>query len=227
MTKTQKNMNIQAVLFDLDGTLADTALDLGAALNRLLRRHGLPEKDIAEIRPVASHGASGLIRLGAGIDLHHPDHAAWRRDFLAEYERGFTDKTVLFDGVNALIRGLRQRHLLWGIITNKPHAFTDRLVPRLGFAVPPDVVVSGDTTAEPKPSIRPMLYACARLNVGAQACVYVGDAERDMQAGKNAGMHTLLANWGYIAATDDTASWTADAVVPNPLSILDWLPPVA
>ena len=213
-------MNTKAVLFDLDGTLADTALDLGGALNRLLKRKGLPEKDMADIRPVASHGANGLILLGAGIDKDHADHAHWRVDFLAEYENGFANETVLFDGVNALLAELDRRGVVWGIITNKPHIFTHRLVPQLGFVCPPAVVVSGDTTAEAKPSTKPMLYACEQIGIAPQHCVYVGDAERDMQAGRNAGMKTVLADWGYIAADDRTEAWPFDLRIRQPLDLL-------
>ena len=216
-------MNTKAVLFDLDGTLADTALDLGGALNRLLKRKGLPEKDMADIRPVASHGANGLILLGAGIDKDHADHAHWRVDFLAEYENGFANETVLFEGVNALLAELDRRGMVWGIITNKPHIFTHRLVPQLGFVCPPAVVVSGDTTAEAKPSTKPMLYACEKIGIEPEHCVYVGDAERDMQAGKNAGMCTVLVNWGYIAATDNVGEWPADAAIDKPQDLLKLL----
>ena len=216
-------MSIQAVLFDLDGTLADTALDLGGALNTMLRRRHLPEVAMALIRPVASHGASGLLKLGMGIDKTHPEHAALRQEYLQTYEQCFTDQTVLFDGINALIAEIAARGLKWGIITNKPHTFTHRLVPTLGFSVPPDVQVSGDTTSEAKPSIKPMLYACEQIGVAPENCLYVGDAERDMQAGKNVGMKTVLVSWGYIHENDDTASWPADVVVDAPQQIIDLL----
>lgn len=213
-------MKTQAVLFDLDGTLADTALDLGAALNRLLKRKGLPEKDMTEIRPVASHGANGLILLGAGIDKGHSDHSYWRADFLAEYENGFAQETVLFAGINELLGELDRRGVLWGIVTNKPHIFTHRLVPQLGLVSKPAVVVSGDTTDEAKPSPKPLLHACAQIGINPTDCVYVGDAERDMQAGKSAGMRTVLVNWGYIGSHDAVAQWPADAAIDAPLDLL-------
>ena len=213
----------EAVLFDLDGTLADTALDLGGALNTLLRRHNLPEKSMAEIRPVASHGASGLILMGAGITKDHPDHARWRQEYLAEYERCFDRETVLFDDINLLIAELGKRGIKWGIITNKPHTFTHRLVPKLSFIIPPAVVVSGDTCGEAKPSTKPMFYACEQIGVNPENCIYVGDAERDMQAGRNAGMKTVLARWGYIAATDNTEEWPYDHSINTPLELLGLL----
>lgn len=210
----------QAVLFDLDGTLADTAPDLGGALNTLLRRRGLPEKSMAEIRPVASHGAGGLILMGAGIGRNHPEYGAWREEYLAEYERCFDKETVLFDGADELITKLAARGIKWGIITNKPHAFTHRLVPKLGFTVPPAVVVSGDTCAEAKPGTQPMFYACEKIAVPPARCLYVGDAERDMQAGRNAGMKTVLAGWGYISAADQTETWPYDLKIARPLDLL-------
>ena len=214
---------IQAVLFDLDGTLADTALDLGGALNRLLARNGLPAVPMAQIRPVASHGANYLIKLGTGIEKGHPDHPRWREEYLAEYEHGFCDETVLFEGINPMLEQLARRNIAWGIITNKPHRFTSLLVPELGFIAPPAVVVSGDTCAEPKPSALPMHHACKQIGIAPERCLYVGDAERDMVAGKNAGMATALANWGYIAESDPVHEWPADARLDKPGQILDLL----
>lgn len=201
---------IQAVLFDLDGTLADTALDLGGALNNLLRTHNLPPQSMDAIRPIASHGSRGLLKLGMNIDDSHPDFATLRQAYLDEYERCFDHETRLFPQIDSLICELHRRGITWGIITNKPHTFTERLVPKLGFSIPPAVVVSGDTCDEAKPSVKPMLFACERIGIAPQHCLYVGDAERDMQAGKNAGMQTVLADWGYIANTDTPEHWQFD-----------------
>ena len=214
---------IQAVLFDLDGTLADTALDLGGALNTVLRRHNLPEKSIEEIRPYASHGVAGLLKIGIGMTAEHPDFVAWRQECLEAYSLCYADKTKLFDGVNEMIAELDRRGIKWGIITNKPMRFTDKLVPKLGFAIPPAVVVSGDTCGESKPSVKPMLYACEQIHADPQHTVYVGDAERDMQAGRNAGMKTILADWGYIAAEDQTETWPFDHRIASPSALPDLL----
>ena len=216
-------MSIKAVLFDLDGTLADTALDLGGALNTLLREQGLPEVSMDKIRLVASHGASGLLKLGMNLDKSDPNHARLRQQYLDTYETCFDKDTVLFEGIDALIQAIHARGLKWGIITNKPHTFTHRLVPQLGFSVAPDVVVSGDTTAEAKPSTKPMFYACEQIDIAPEACLYVGDAERDMQAGKNAGMKTVLVSWGYIHADDKTEEWPADSVIDTPEQLLQLL----
>ena len=214
-------MNIQAVLFDLDGTLADTALDLGGALNALLRAKRLPEKKLADIRPYASHGSGALLEFGAGITPKHPDFETWRQEYLAQYDLCFDKDTVLFDGVNELISELDARGLVWGIITNKPARFTDKLILKLNFAIAPAVVVSGDTCGEAKPSVKPMLYACEKINRLPENCLYVGDAQRDIQAGQNSGMISVLAEWGYIADTDNVESWHYDYAVRQPLDILD------
>lgn len=216
-------MNIQAILFDLDGTLADTAMDLGGALNTLLRQKGLPEKPLADIRPHASHGSAALLAFGAGITPEHPDFAQWQQAYLDQYQQCFDQDTVLFDGINELILQLHQRGIKWGVITNKPAKFTNQLIPKLNFSIPPAVVVSGDTCAEAKPSTLPMFYACEQIQVQPENCLYVGDAERDMQAGKNAGMRTVLAEWGYIASSDQIDEWQWDFSLQNPLDILHLL----
>lgn len=214
---------IKAVLFDLDGTLADTARDLGAALNRLLAEEGLPPQPYEAVRPIASHGARGLVSLGFGIDKSHPRFEEYRLRFLDHYEHSFADKTVLFDDINPLLDALTARDLQWGIITNKPMRFTDRLVPALPFASTPAVVVSGDTVGVAKPDPAPMLHAAQQLGIAPEQCLYVGDAERDMQAGRAVGMKTVLVNWGYISEEDDTASWPADIAIDHPLQLLQHL----
>lgn len=211
---------IKAVLFDLDGTLADTARDLGAALNRLLAEEGLPPQPYSAVRPIASHGARGLVSLGFGIDKTHPRFEEYRLRFLDLYEHSFADETILFDDINTLIREIDARGLKWGIITNKPMRFTDRLVPALPFIIPPAVVVSGDTVGIAKPDPAPMLHAARLIDTDPAHCLYVGDAERDMQAGRAVGMKTVLVNWGYIADSDDTDSWLADITIETPLELL-------
>lgn len=211
---------IKAVLFDLDGTLADTARDLGAALNRLLAEENLPPQPYEAVRPIASHGARGLVSLGFGIDKTHPRFEEYRLRFLEQYDHDFSSHTTLFDGINELILALEARGLKWGIITNKPMRFTDRLVPVLPFATPPAVVVSGDTVGVAKPDPAPMLHACQLIDTDPRHCLYVGDAERDIQAGRAVGMKTVLVNWGYIADSDDTASWQADITINQPDELL-------
>ncbi len=210
----------QAILFDLDGTLADTALDLGGALNRLLAEEGRPPVAHEHIRPIASHGARGLVELGFSLHREAEGFDALRLRFLDHYEHGFCDCTVLFDGVNTLIETLAARGIAWGIVTNKPMRFTDRLVPALCFTVPPAVVVSGDTVGVAKPDPKPMLHACEALGVDPARCWYVGDAERDIAAGRAVGMTTVLADYGYIAHTDRPHEWGADHRIQHPLELL-------
>lgn len=211
---------IKAVLFDLDGTLADTARDLGAALNRLLAEEHLPPQPYEAVRPIASHGARGLVSLGFGIDKTHPRFEEYRLRFLDQYDQDFSSYTTLFDGINELLLALDARGLKWGIVTNKPMRFTDRLVPALPFAIPPAAVVSGDTVGVAKPDPAPMLHAAALIDTDPAHCLYVGDAERDIQAGRAVGMRTVLVNWGYIADTDDTANWAADITIDRPEQLL-------
>ncbi|MBP6116287.1 MAG: HAD family hydrolase [Neisseriaceae bacterium] len=211
---------INTVLFDLDGTLADTALDLGGALNTLLRARHLPEQPIEAVRPIAGLGSGALITLGFGIDAAHPEHEVLKQAFLNEYQHNFKRDTVLFEGVNELLTALVGKGYGWGIITNKHARFTDLLVPSLGFSERPGVVVSGDTTDEAKPSVKPMLYACHALGVAPEACVYVGDALRDIEAGRNAGMKTVLANWGYFTEAEQPEQWGADWRIDTALDLL-------
>ncbi|WP_047250377.1 HAD family hydrolase [Chromobacterium subtsugae] len=214
---------IKAVLFDLDGTLADTARDLGAALNRLLKEEGLPPQSYEAIRPMASHGARGLVRLGFGAGLDAERMESLRVRFMDLYDANLAEETTLFDGVNELIAELDKRGLAWGIITNKSMRFTDRLVPWLPFAIPPAVIVSGDTVGVAKPDPRPMLHATEQIGIAPEHCMYVGDAERDIQAGRNVGMKTVLVNWGYFSAEDKPEQWGADADIDHPLQLLDHL----
>jgi phosphoglycolate phosphatase len=213
----------RAVLFDLDGTLADTAQDLGAALNRLLQEHGKSPLPYASIRPVASHGARGLINLGFGIDQDHPEFESLRQRFLDYYDTSFADLTTIFDGINNLLEQLAQRDIAWGVVTNKPMRFTDRLVPALPWSVQPGVIVSGDTVGVPKPDPRPLLYAAEKLGVAPDQCIYLGDAERDVEAAIAAGMKPLIANYGYIAETDLPERWGAAGFIDHPEQLIDYL----
>ncbi len=215
---------IAAVLFDLDGTLADTAPDLGMALNRLLSEEGQPPQDYSNIRPIASHGARGLIRLGFGISPQHPDFLRLRTRFLELYEQCCCEETRLFEGVDTLLQVISERGLVWGIITNKPARFTDLVVAALPLFPPPAVVVSGDTVGVAKPDPRPMYHATELLGIAPHDCLYVGDAERDIEAGRGVGMTTVLADYGYIATSDHPHEWGADIRIAHPLELIAHLP---
>jgi len=210
-----------AVLFDLDGTLADTAPDLAAAVNRLLAARGLEPAPYERLRPFASAGARGLI--GAAFDLH-PDDAGYeelRVAFLDDYASRLADNSRLFAGIPELLKTLDQAGIRWGVVTNKAARFTDPLIPQIGLQHA-GCVISGDTTAHPKPHPAPLLEAARRLQLAPADCWYVGDDLRDIQAGQAAGMTTVAAAWGYCGALEPS-TWEADAIVQTPAELQERL----
>ena len=217
---------VRAVLFDLDGTLADTAPDLGGALNRLRERRGLPALPISQLRPVASAGARGMLGAGLGMAPGDHDYEAARIEFLSEYEAALDRDTRLFEGVAECLAMLTQRGLRWGVVTNKATRFTVPVVAGLGLDRSASVVISGDTTPHAKPHPAPLLEACARLGIAPHEAVYVGDDLRDMEAARAAGMPAIAAAYGYLGATPDLEAWCADAVIATPLDLLPLLVPL-
>lgn len=214
----------KAVLFDLDGTFADTAPDLGYAVNLMRKARNLPPVPEEKTRPVTSSGARGLLGAGFHITPAHADFAAMREEFLNLYEANLCRETRLFDGMAALVDALEARALTWGIVTNKAERFALPLMKLLGYDTRAACVIGGDTTGKMKPHPEP-LYAAARLiNIEPSACLYVGDDERDIQAGRAAGMKTVAVRYGYLNGSDPT-NWGADAVVETPLDILHLLTP--
>lgn len=207
---------MQAVLFDLDGTLVDTAPDLGYALNLQLQRHGkLPLSDEL-IRPMASHGTHGLLALGFGLTPDHANFNAMRDEYLALYDQVFTRSPRLFEGFSDVLGHIESRALPWGIVTNKPRRFTKPLVVSMGLDKRAASVISGDDAPQPKPSPATLLLACQQMGIEPQDCVYVGDAERDIAAGRAAGMKTVVALFGYLDAIDKPHTWGADAMIEQP-----------
>lgn len=214
---------IEAVLFDLDGTFADTAPDLGAALNHVRELHKLPPIPLEISRLQASHGSAGLIKLGFGIDPNAEAFPALRDELLKHYTAHICDLTTLFTGMKELIDLLEQRGLPWGIVTNKPHRFTLPLMQALGYAERAACLVSGDTCAHAKPHPEPLLHAAKSMKVAPQNCLYLGDDKRDMDAGNAAGMKTVIALFGYINPKADLNKWKATASVNNPMDLLIYL----
>lgn len=208
----------RAVLFDLDGTLADTAPDLAAAMNKVRIDRGLEPTPYELLRPVASAGARGLIGASFGLKPGDDGYEELRVAFLDNYEAAIAVHTVLFDGMDALLEGLRTQRLAWGIVTNKAARFTDRLVPRIGLGHA-GCVISGDTTPHSKPHPAPLLEAAQRLDIRPEECWYVGDDLRDIQAGRSAGMTTVAAAWGYCGHAEP-ATWEADVMAETPLDVL-------
>lgn len=214
---------MQAVLFDLDGTLVDTAPDLGYALNLQRQRHGLPALPDDNIRPYASHGSRGLLEVGFGLLPTHDNFESMRAEYLDLYTQVMTRQPTLFAGMAELLQALEEKQLAWGIVTNKPRRFTTPIVETLGLHHRAAAVISGDDAPQPKPSPQTLLLACTRANLAPQRVLYIGDAERDVQAGKAAGMKTLVALFGYLGASDTPAEWGADGMISTPLQALAYL----
>ena len=214
---------ISTILFDLDGTLVDTAPDLGHALNIQLQRHGKAALSDAVIRPFASHGSRGLIGLGFGITPADAHFFVMRDEYLNIYDSVFTRSPTLLPGIAELLQVIERKSLTWGIVTNKPRRFTQRLIESMKLHERAACVVSGDDAPQPKPSPATLLMACEQVGVKPEHCVYVGDAERDIQAGKAAGMQTVVALFGYIDASDRPAEWGADAMIKAPEDLLNLL----
>jgi len=221
------NDKIQTVLFDLDGTFADTAPDLAHALNQTLTAHQRPTLELEKIRPVVSHGGKALIELGFGLLDTHPEFEPLRQQLLAFYLQDIALHTQLFDGIEALLTKLHQLDINWGIVTNKPGWLTEPLMTSLmashELTQRACSIVSGDTLEQRKPHPAPLLHAAKQCGVEPQSCLYIGDAERDIVAGKAAGMKTMVANYGYIEMTDNPDNWNADVYVDHPNEIFNWI----
>lgn len=209
-----------AFLFDLDGTLADTAPDLGACANALLAEHGRLPKPLATLRPHTSSGVRGMLREAFGIAPDDPDYPKLAERFLVLYEARLCVDTRLFDGIAPLLAAIERSGRQWGIVTNKRTRYTLPLVDRLGLSQRAACVVSGDTTAAAKPSPLPLLHACEVLGVAAQSTVYVGDDVRDVQAGKAAGCTTVAVRWGYLGVDSPIENWGADWIIEQPEMLL-------
>lgn len=212
-----------AVLFDLDGTFADTAPDLGAALNHVRSLHQLPPLPLEITRLQASHGSAGLLKLGFNVTPDDAEFPALRDTFLAHYTANICVHTTLFPGMAQLIDALEQRGLPWGIVTNKPHRFTLPLMQALGYADRAACLVSGDTCAHAKPHPEPMLHAAEIIGVAPQQCLYLGDDKRDMEAGHAAGMSSLIALYGYIDPQAKLDTWLATGAIATPLELLEYV----
>lgn len=214
---------IEAVLFDLDGTLADTAPDLGGALNRLLVEEGRPALPLEKYRPHTSNGTRGMLAIGFDIVPADPPYADLARRFLQHYENALCEHTVLFPDIAELLSSLEARGIRWGVVTNKPQRFTLPLLEGLGLRQRCACIVSGDSTPLPKPDPAPLLLACATAKVRPSHSLYVGDDARDIVAGRAADMITVAAAWGYLGVDVPIASWQAHAIIHRPDEVLGLL----
>ncbi|MCF6218845.1 MAG: HAD-IA family hydrolase [Gammaproteobacteria bacterium] len=212
-----------SVLFDLDGTLLDTAPDLAFALNSVLTHQGKAELPFETIRPVVSHGGNALIALGFSITPADPGFAPLRQQFLDIYKNNLTTHSTLFPGMEQLLAHLESQNIPWGVVTNKPAWLTDPLMDELGMSLRAACIVSGDTAEQPKPHPAPLLYACKKTGHNPADCIYIGDHQRDIEAGRRAGMKTLTALFGYIDETETPETWGADGMIEAPLDVLDYL----
>ncbi|CAH1190637.1 Phosphoglycolate phosphatase [Candidatus Nitrotoga sp. BS] len=212
-----------AVLFDLDGTFADTAPDLAAALNHLLNLHGKLPMPLEAIRPQASHGSLGLLKLGFNIEPDAPNFSDLRDAFLDYYAGHICVYTTLFPGMAELIEILEKRGLPWGIVTNKPHRFTLPLMQALGYAQRAACLISGDTCARAKPFPDSLLKASELLKITPHLCLYLGDDKRDAEAAQAAGMRCIIARYGYIGSLEELPSWPAQGEIDFPSQLLQYL----
>lgn len=213
---------LRGVLFDLDGTLLDTARDMAQALNRVRAGEGLSALPFDQVRPLVSHGAPRLLKLAFG----EPEPARYeelRRRFLDAYRGSLAVHTRLFAGFDRVLERIEQAGMRWGVVTNKPGWLAEPLLEETGLAARCGCIVSGDTLAERKPHPLPLLHAAGLLGLEPHSCVYVGDAERDVQAARKAGMIPLVAGFGYLGDGEDPAAWQPDAIFARPEELIDWL----
>ena len=214
---------IRTVLFDLDGTLLDTAPDLAHALNRVLEEEGRDALPYTSIRPHVSHGSVALIKAAFDYTEESAEFQRLRQKLLDIYQHNIAVHARLFDGMDALLEFIEQQGMNWGVVTNKPAWLTDPLMRELQLSQRAACIVSGDTLEQSKPHPAPLLHACEQAGSEAAHCVYIGDSARDIEAGKRAGMATITALFGYIGEQDKPHEWGADAEVHHATEIIDWL----
>jgi 2-phosphoglycolate phosphatase len=212
----------QSLLFDLDGTLLDTAPDMAATLNQLLTHYHLPELSLEQIRPVVSHGARALLQLGFK-NAPSLNTAQLLEDFLLLYQHHATNTTQLFPGMDTVLHYLETHHIPWGIVTNKPSRFTFDILKKLNLLERAACTVCGDTLQKRKPDPAPIIHACQLLKQQTKDCLYVGDSKIDVLASRAAGTLSLVALYGYIGVEEDPFSWRAEGYVKEPLQIIDWI----
>lgn len=215
--------HVRAVLFDLDGTLIDSAPDLGAAADLMRVARGMPSLPHERYRHMAGSGARGMIDVAFGLAADHPDYESLREEFLTHYEARMTRLTQVFDEVPELLDALHRAGLFWGVVTNKAQRFTLPLTASMTVFRTARAVVCGDTTPHTKPHPAPLLEAARRLALDPVHCIYVGDDERDIRAGRAAGMATVAARYGYLGVHKDVETWQADAIIDSPAALLKLL----
>lgn len=213
---------LDCVLFDLDGTLVDTAPDLIACLNKALIAHGYAAVAADQVKPLISHGAMPMIKFAA-TDADEAEHAELLDYMLDCYQNNIAEYSRFFDGIDEVLSSIEALGLKWGVVTNKRRRFTDPLMVAMNLSQRAACIVSGDTTANSKPHPEPMLFACRQADVDPSRCVYVGDAKHDIAAGRNVNMKTLAAVYGYLNDGDRPQDWGADGLIEHPEQLLKWI----
>lgn len=216
-------MRLEAVLFDLDGTLADTAPDMARTVNLMLERRGRPPVALEVVRPYVSRGARGMIGAAFGFGTDHPEFPSMREEFLEIYAGNLAIDTRLFPGMDELLGSLEAEGIAWGVVTNKFERFARSVLESLGVAQRSRVLVGGDTCPRAKPHADPLLHACSVLGIAPTRSLYVGDDERDVQAARAAGMKVVVAAYGYLGDRPEDMPWGADAAVDSPAALGRWL----
>ena len=214
---------INGVLFDLDGTLLDTAPDMALALNLQRELHQLAPLPYSEIRPYVSHGAIAMLKIGFNIEPHDTKFSAMREQYLHLYAENIAVRTQLFDGLPEFLSMIEVKGLQWGVVTNKPEFLTKPLLKQLKLETQACSIISGDTVEPRKPNPAPLFAACKEAGLIPSQCLYVGDAERDIVAGRAAGMKTILANWGYITPKDQIEDWGADVILETATELTEYV----
>ena len=214
---------VEAVLFDLDGTLIDSAPDLGAAADKMRTDRGLTSLPLEHYRHMAGAGARGMIGIAFGITPEHPDFEDMKEEFFVNYENCMTERTQIFEGVVDIVASLVALGMPWGVVTNKSSRFTDPLTSSMPLFATAGTIVSGNTTPHAKPHPEPLYEAARRLAVDPSRCIYVGDDERDIVAGLAAGMGTVAATYGYLGQQADISRWNAHLQIDSPIDLLKFL----
>ncbi|CAN5341180.1 phosphoglycolate phosphatase [soil metagenome] len=214
---------VNTILFDLDGTLLDTAPDLAFALNQLRQNYSLAPLAYEKIKPWVSHGAAALLKVGMNIEKADASYGEICQQFLKIYSEHLAQATQIYPGILSVLSHLQYLGIRWGIVTNKPAWLTDPLVNHFEFTYPPACIVSGDTVTKAKPHPDPLLHACKLMECEIQTCIYIGDAERDIQAAKQASMRSLVAAYGYIGEGENPLLWGANGILNTPMDLILWL----
>jgi len=214
---------LEAVLFDLDGTLIDTAPDMARTVNEMRRRRGLEAVPLEQVRPFVSHGARGMITSAFRITTADPQFQAMREEFLQIYADNICVDSQLFPGMETLLRHLEERDVAWGVVTNKFERLARPLLDALQLSDRASIIVGGDTCPRPKPYPDPLLHAAAELSVVPARTLYVGDDKRDVDAARAAGMRVVVAGYGYLGDGDPPVLWGADAILDSPGAVLEWM----